>query len=39
MARTHAHPGWTTLARTPALTLADLTSSTLAQRQKESTWL
>jgi NAD(P)-dependent dehydrogenase (short-subunit alcohol dehydrogenase family) len=29
----------TTLARTPAPILADPTSSTFAQRQKESTWL
>jgi NAD(P)-dependent dehydrogenase (short-subunit alcohol dehydrogenase family) len=39
MVRTHAHAGWTTLARTHAPILADLTSSTFAERQKESTWL
>ena len=38
MARTHAQPGWTTPARLRALILADLKQSTLAQRQKESTW-
>jgi hypothetical protein len=39
MGRTPAHPGWTTVTRTPAPILADLTSNKLAQRQKESTWL